>query len=284
MPVEVVRWGLDLDAFAPGDRAPRGRRSVSLRTGRSSRAFAGLSAVYNPELLLEAFARVQRCAPRCAAAPQAPADERHRTPSRRRSSGSASPDAVTVLGNVARAAAGRLPRSRRRHFDRLERQLAALGLGGARLRAAGGGLGPAVGARRAAGRPGFARAAGRGRGCRGDRRILDDDGFSTSAWVRPAARWPPPSSTPLRAPPGRRALPVGPGGVGMSEPRRHLGAGAALSVVAQAGPLVGGGRAQHRAGTDDRSVGKRPLRAPADLVGLTSMVVSSGFTRGSLTR
>jgi glycosyltransferase involved in cell wall biosynthesis len=59
IPVEVVRWGLDLEAFAPGDRT-EARVSLGLPLdGPLVVSVRGLKQVYNPELLLEAFARVR---------------------------------------------------------------------------------------------------------------------------------------------------------------------------------------------------------------------------------
>jgi glycosyltransferase involved in cell wall biosynthesis len=59
VPVEVVRWGLDLGVFAPGDRA-RARAELGLPPdGRVIASVRGFKAVYNPDLLLEAFARVR---------------------------------------------------------------------------------------------------------------------------------------------------------------------------------------------------------------------------------
>jgi glycosyltransferase involved in cell wall biosynthesis len=87
--VEVVRWGLDLQRFSPGDAAaarsslgipPDGTLVVSVR---------GLEPLYNPELLLEGFERLRRRRPdarlllKSPHAGPAPAGER-----------------VTILGNV----------------------------------------------------------------------------------------------------------------------------------------------------------------------------------------
>jgi L-malate glycosyltransferase len=59
VPVEVVRWGLDLEAFAPGDRVAA-RSALGLSPdGPLVASVRGLKPVYNPELLLEAFARVR---------------------------------------------------------------------------------------------------------------------------------------------------------------------------------------------------------------------------------
>lgn len=57
--VEVVRWGLDLERFAPGS-AEEARRSLNLAPeGPLIAGVRGLRPIYNPELQLEAFARVR---------------------------------------------------------------------------------------------------------------------------------------------------------------------------------------------------------------------------------
>jgi glycosyltransferase involved in cell wall biosynthesis len=59
VPVEVLRWGLDLDVFSPGEMASA-REALGLEGGRPLVAgVRGLTPVYNPELVLEAFARVR---------------------------------------------------------------------------------------------------------------------------------------------------------------------------------------------------------------------------------
>jgi glycosyltransferase involved in cell wall biosynthesis len=59
VPTEVVRWGLDLEAFAPGDSAAA-REALGLPAdGPLVASMRGLKRVYNPELVLEAFARVR---------------------------------------------------------------------------------------------------------------------------------------------------------------------------------------------------------------------------------
>jgi glycosyltransferase involved in cell wall biosynthesis len=61
--VEIVRWGLDLDRFSPGD-AGAARVALGLdRVGPLVAGVRGLRPVYNPELLLEAFALVRRRRP-----------------------------------------------------------------------------------------------------------------------------------------------------------------------------------------------------------------------------
>jgi L-malate glycosyltransferase len=61
--VEVVRWGLDLVAYAPGDRAAA-RQSLGVdHDGPLVVSVRGLDPLYNPVLLLEAFARVHRRRP-----------------------------------------------------------------------------------------------------------------------------------------------------------------------------------------------------------------------------
>lgn len=57
--VEVVRWGLDLEAFAPGDPAAAREALGIPPDGPLVVGMRGLKPVYNPELLLEAFARVR---------------------------------------------------------------------------------------------------------------------------------------------------------------------------------------------------------------------------------
>jgi L-malate glycosyltransferase len=59
VPVEVVRWGLDLETFAPGDQsAARDALGIS-PAGPLVVGMRGLRRVYNPGLLLEAFAQVR---------------------------------------------------------------------------------------------------------------------------------------------------------------------------------------------------------------------------------
>jgi glycosyltransferase involved in cell wall biosynthesis len=59
VPVEVVRLGLDLERFVPGN-AVAARRALGLpEDGPLVVGVRGLSPIYNPELLLEAFARVR---------------------------------------------------------------------------------------------------------------------------------------------------------------------------------------------------------------------------------
>lgn len=58
IPVEVVRSPLDLELFAPGD--PRSaREALGLPQDRLVMAMRGLGPIYNPDLLLEAFALVR---------------------------------------------------------------------------------------------------------------------------------------------------------------------------------------------------------------------------------
>jgi len=103
--VEVVRWGLDLEAFAPGDRAAA-RQAVGLPVADPVVASVrGLSPVYNPELVLEAFARVRSTNPEARLLLKHPLEA---TPGSvaRTIERLALEDTVTVLGNVA---AERLP-------------------------------------------------------------------------------------------------------------------------------------------------------------------------------
>jgi glycosyltransferase involved in cell wall biosynthesis len=58
--VEVVRWGLDLERFSPGDTSAA-RRALGLEhDGPLVVSVRGFEPVYNPELQIEAFARVRR--------------------------------------------------------------------------------------------------------------------------------------------------------------------------------------------------------------------------------
>jgi L-malate glycosyltransferase len=58
VPVQVVRWGLDLETFAPGDAAAARARWGIPSDGPLIVSVRGLKPVYNPGLLLEAFAQV----------------------------------------------------------------------------------------------------------------------------------------------------------------------------------------------------------------------------------
>jgi glycosyltransferase involved in cell wall biosynthesis len=61
--VEVVRWGLDLERYSPGDAAPA-RRALGLPEDNLVVAgVRGLRPIYNPELQLEAFARIRSACP-----------------------------------------------------------------------------------------------------------------------------------------------------------------------------------------------------------------------------
>jgi glycosyltransferase involved in cell wall biosynthesis len=97
--VEIVRWGLDLERFAPGDaRAARGALGLP-RDGPVVAGVRGLRPVYNPVLLLEAFALLRRRLPNARLLLKHPLDG---TPT---SVGDAIErlglaTAVTVLGNV----------------------------------------------------------------------------------------------------------------------------------------------------------------------------------------
>ena len=58
MPIEVLRWGLDLEASRPGE-PEAARELLGLPPdGPVVASVRGLSRIYNPELLLEAFAEV----------------------------------------------------------------------------------------------------------------------------------------------------------------------------------------------------------------------------------
>ena len=59
LPVEVVRWGLDLERFAPGNMSAA-REALGLEhDGPLIVSVRGFEPVYNPELQLEAFARIR---------------------------------------------------------------------------------------------------------------------------------------------------------------------------------------------------------------------------------
>jgi glycosyltransferase involved in cell wall biosynthesis len=97
--VEVVRWGLDLERFSPGD-PPTAREALGLPVeGPLVAGVRGLRPIYNPELLLEAFALMRATRPGARLLLKHPLIE---TPSNvqaaieRRGLG----DAVTVLGSV----------------------------------------------------------------------------------------------------------------------------------------------------------------------------------------
>jgi L-malate glycosyltransferase len=58
VPIEVVRLPLDLELFAPGDQTSA-REALGLPQDRLVVATRGLGPIYNPDLLLEAFALVR---------------------------------------------------------------------------------------------------------------------------------------------------------------------------------------------------------------------------------
>ena len=99
VPVEILRWGLDLESFAPGD-AGEARKALGLPLdGPVVAGVRGLSPVYNPELLLEAFAAVR------SRRPETRLLLKHPLTDLPREIGDAIErlglvDAVTVLGNV----------------------------------------------------------------------------------------------------------------------------------------------------------------------------------------
>jgi glycosyltransferase involved in cell wall biosynthesis len=97
--VEVVRWGLDLEHYSPGD-AVAARRFLGLPEGCPLVAgVRGLRQIYNPELQLEAFARVLAARPDAQFLlkhPLAQTPESIRGAVDRLGLG----DAVTVLGSV----------------------------------------------------------------------------------------------------------------------------------------------------------------------------------------
>jgi glycosyltransferase involved in cell wall biosynthesis len=97
--VEVVRWGLDLERFAPGEqRAAREVLGLPLE-GQLVAGIRGLKPIYNPELLLEAFARARASHPEARLLLKHPQNE---VPPAVRDAiqrlGLA--DAVTILGSV----------------------------------------------------------------------------------------------------------------------------------------------------------------------------------------
>jgi glycosyltransferase involved in cell wall biosynthesis len=60
IPVEVVRWGLDLERFSPGDKTAA-RCALGLdHDGPLIVSVRGLEPLYNPELLLDAMGRVRK--------------------------------------------------------------------------------------------------------------------------------------------------------------------------------------------------------------------------------
>lgn len=99
VPVEVVRWGLDLEAFSPGDTAVA-RQALRLdHDGPLIASVRGLDPVYNPELLLEAFALVRDRQPKARLLLKNPAT---RVPSETKAAIErlGLRDAVMMLGNV----------------------------------------------------------------------------------------------------------------------------------------------------------------------------------------
>jgi L-malate glycosyltransferase len=62
--VEVVRWGLDLERFSPGSTAEARGLLRLPQDGPLVAGVRGLRPLYNPELQLEAFARVRAVRPR----------------------------------------------------------------------------------------------------------------------------------------------------------------------------------------------------------------------------
>jgi len=59
IPVEVVRWGLDLQKFAPADSFEARSRLGITHRGPLVVSVRGFKPVYNPQLLLESFASVR---------------------------------------------------------------------------------------------------------------------------------------------------------------------------------------------------------------------------------
>jgi len=99
VPVEVVRWGLDLDTYAPGDRTAARQALDVDHDGPLIASVRGLGAVYNPVLLLEAFARVRRRRPTARLLVKNPTQ--HLTTSTKRAIERLGLDgAVMLMGNV----------------------------------------------------------------------------------------------------------------------------------------------------------------------------------------
>jgi L-malate glycosyltransferase len=63
VPVEVVRWGLDLRAFSPGDAAEARARFGIEHSGPLVASVRGFKSIYNHELLFEAFALLRERMP-----------------------------------------------------------------------------------------------------------------------------------------------------------------------------------------------------------------------------
>jgi glycosyltransferase involved in cell wall biosynthesis len=99
VPVEVVRWGLDLDRFAPGDKAAARETLGIEHPGPLVVSVRGFDPVYNLKLQLEAFTRVLTRRPDARLLLKSPAESVQSSVS-----GSIDrrglADAVTVLGNV----------------------------------------------------------------------------------------------------------------------------------------------------------------------------------------
>jgi glycosyltransferase involved in cell wall biosynthesis len=63
VPIELLRWGLDLDGFSPGE-PEAARELLGLPSnGTVVASVRGLSRIYNPDLLLDAFAEVHKRRP-----------------------------------------------------------------------------------------------------------------------------------------------------------------------------------------------------------------------------
>ena len=99
VPVEVVRWGLDLDTYAPGDRTAARQALDVDHDGPLIASVRGLGVLYNPVLLLEAFARVRRRRPTARLLIKNPTQ--HLTTSTKRAIERLGLDgAVMIVGNV----------------------------------------------------------------------------------------------------------------------------------------------------------------------------------------
>jgi len=78
----------------------------------------------------------------------------------------------------------------------------------------------------------------------------------------------------------RQALPIGRGGLVLAQQRRHLGAGAALSVVVQGGPLLAAAVLSVVLARTIGPSGNGHFALLVTLTGITSLVVSLGFAAG----
>jgi glycosyltransferase involved in cell wall biosynthesis len=89
VPVEVARWGLDLEQFSPGDATAARARLGLPADGALVVSVRGLDPLYNPDLLLEAFERVRKRRPEARLLLKSPGE-----------AGAPAAEGVTMLGNV----------------------------------------------------------------------------------------------------------------------------------------------------------------------------------------